>query len=100
MQNVKQGKMKNDRNTFHYNNYLVLEEICTSLGLSRDSNVMVDFFKFLSTESEVESSRTSMASRTHFEVLGLEAQALGLEVYKSSKIICPWLEDSIVLKGK
>ena len=32
----------------------------------------------------MESSRTSLASRTHFEVLGLS-----LEVYKSSKMPCP-----------
>ena len=31
------------------------------------------------------------ASKTHFEVL-----SLGLEAYKSSKIPCPWPEDSIV----
>ena len=44
--------------------------------------------------TEVESLRTSLASRTNFEVfgLGLEAQALGLEAYKSSKMSCFWLE--------
>ena len=31
----------------------------------------------------IESSRTTLASRTHFKVLGLEA-------YKSSKMPCPW----------
>ena len=62
--------------------------------------------------SEVESLRTSFASRTslasrtssrtHFEVLGLgldlEAQVLGLSLkpFKSSKMSCPRLEDSIV----
>ena len=41
-------------------------------------------------KSEVESSRT------HFEVLGLEAQVLGFEAYKSSKMSCPRLEDCII----
>ena len=36
------------------------------------------------------------SSRTHVEVLGLEAQLLGLVPYKSSKMPCPSLEDSIV----
>ena len=40
---------------------------------------------------EVESSRTFLASRAHFEVVGL-----GLEAYKSSKMYCSRLEDSIV----
>ena len=38
---------------------------------------------------EVESSRTSLASRTHFEVLGLGLEALG-----PRKLPCPRLEDS------
>ena len=38
----------------------------------------------LTSKSEVESSRTSLALRTHFEVLGL-----GLEASKSSKMPCP-----------
>ena len=46
----------------------------------------------------MESSRTSLASRTHFEVLGLglEGQALGLGLEASSprKLACPRLEDS------
>ena len=48
---------------------------------------------------EVESSRTSLASRTssrtHFEVLGLEGQVLGLglEASSSRKLACPRLED-------
>ena len=33
--------------------------------------------------------------RTHFEVLGLEAQVLRLKPYKSSKMCCPWLKDRI-----
>ena len=47
---------------------------------------------------EVESSMTSLASRVHFEVLGLgvEAQVLDLEAYKSFKTSCPLLEDSII----
>ena len=59
-------------------------------------------------ESEVESSRTSLASRTssrtHFEVLGLglglEGQVLGLglglEASSPRKLPCPRLEDSII----
>ena len=38
---------------------------------------------------EVESSRTSLASRTHFEVLGLEGQVLGLGLEASSPRILP-----------
>ena len=54
--------------------------------------------------SEVESSRTSLASRTSsrtdFEVLGLglEGQVLGLGLEASSprKLACPRLEDSTI----
>ena len=52
--------------------------------------------------SEVESSRTSLASRTssrtHFEVLGLglEGQVLGLEASSPRKLACPRLEDSTI----
>ena len=49
---------------------------------------------------EVESSRTSLASRTDFEVLGLglEGQVLGLGLKASSprKLACPRLEDSTI----
>ena len=48
--------------------------------------------------SEVESSRTSLASRIHFEVLGLglEGQVLGLGLEASSprKLAGPRFEDS------
>ena len=46
--------------------------------------------------AEVESLRTSLASRTHFEVLGLEGQVLGLgfEAPSPRKLACPRLEDS------
>ena len=50
--------------------------------------------------SEMESSRTSLASRTslriHFEVLGLglEGQVLGLEASSPQKLPCSRLEDS------
>ena len=57
-------------------------------------------------QAEVESSRTSLASRTssrtHFEVLGLglglEGQVLGLGLEASSprKLACPRLEDSTI----
>ena len=48
--------------------------------------------------AEVESSRTSLASRTHFEVLGLEGQVLGLGLEASSprKLACLRLEDSTI----
>ena len=50
--------------------------------------------------AEVESSRTSLASRTQFEVLGLglEGQVLGLGLEASSprKLACPRLEDSTI----
>ena len=42
---------------------------------------------------EVESSRTSLTSRTHFEVLGL---GLGLEASSPRKLACPRLEDSTI----
>ena len=49
---------------------------------------------------EVESSRTSLASRTssrtHFEVLGLEGQVLGLEASSPQKLASPRLEDSTI----
>ena len=50
----------------------------------------------------MESSRTSLASRTDFEVLGLglEGQVLGLglglEASSPRKLACPWLEDSTI----
>ena len=46
--------------------------------------------------SEVESSRTSLASRTHFEVLGLKGQVLGLEASSPRKLASPRLEDSTI----
>ena len=42
---------------------------------------------------EVESSRTFLASRTHFEVLGL-----GLEASSPQKLPCPRLEDSTIFE--
>ena len=42
---------------------------------------------------EVESSRTSLASRTDFEVLGL---GLGLETSSPRKLACPRLKDSTI----
>ena len=48
--------------------------------------------------SEMESSKTSLASRTHFEVLGLGLEdhvyGLGLEASSHGKLFCPRLEDS------
>ena len=48
--------------------------------------------------AEVEISRTSLASRTHFEILGLEIQVLGLEGSSPQKLHCPRLEDSTFLE--
>ena len=53
--------------------------------------------------SEVESLRTSLASRTssrtRFEVgLGLEGQVLGLEASNPQKLPCPGLEDSTIFR--
>ena len=47
---------------------------------------------------EVESSRTSLASRTHSDVLGLglEGQVLGLEASSPGKLPCTRLEDSTI----
>ena len=42
----------------------------------------------------MESSRTSLASRTDFEDFGLEGQVLGLEASSPRKLACPRLEDS------
>ena len=64
------------------------------------NKIILKYCKILGNEAEVESSRTSLASRassmTRFEVLGLgfEGQDLGLEAYKSLKKSCPRLEDS------
>ena len=48
----------------------------------------------------MESLRTSLASRTHFEVLGFEGQVLGLgldlEASSPRKLSCPRLEDSTI----
>ena len=55
----------------------------TWLGVFTDTHHMV--------LTEVESSRTSLASRTHFEVLGL-----GLEASSPRKLACPRLEDSSI----
>ena len=61
-----------------------------------------DFAYFTSLRYWVESSRTSLASRTssrtHFEVLGLEGQVLGLglEVSSPRKLTCPRLKDSTI----
>ena len=64
------------------------------------------FFVCTACSSEVESSRTSLASRTSsrtdFEVLGLglEGQVLGLglglEASSPRKLACPRLEDSTI----
>ena len=53
-------------------------------------------------KSEVESSRTFLASRTHFEVLGLGIKGqvlvlgLGFEASSPQKLPCPRLEDSTI----
>ena len=58
---------------------------------------MIEFIDLsLISSSEVESSRTSLASKIHFEVLGLEDQVLGLEASSPRKLACPRLEDSSI----
>ena len=83
---------------------LVQIPVLLNLGLKEHSGQK--FFAWYSQKSltdlklEVESSRTFLASRTHFEVLGLilEGQVLGLGLEASSpqKLPCPRLEDSTV----
>ena len=55
-------------------------------------------FHIIACIPEVESSRTLLTSRTHFEVLGLEGQvlSLGLEASSPRKLACPRLEDSTI----
>ena len=66
------------------------------LSSIKNSNIIAKY------SAEVESSRTSLASRTDFEVLGLglglEGQVLGLGLEASSprKLACPRLEDSTI----
>ena len=66
-----------------------------------DSNNMFKLKKLKKKNSnfltEVKSLRTSLASRTNLEVLGLKTQVLGLGLkpYNFSKIFCSPLEDSI-----
>ena len=57
----------------------------TITQLFRETGALKNF------KAEVESSRTFLASRTHFEVLGL-----GLEASSPRKLPCPWLEDSTI----
>ena len=71
-----------------------------ALGTKRKQIFLVRKERF---NPEVESSSTSLASRTssrtHFEVLGHEAQVLGLGLKKASilqKLPCSWLEDSTI----
>ena len=48
----------------------------------------------------METLRTSLASRTHFDVLGLgfEGQILSLEAWKSSKMSCTRLQDNTIFR--
>ena len=86
--------------------------LCVHIRSYRSLWVLIHLYVFMGRLnpyqflSEVESSRTSLASRTssrtHFEVLGLglglEGQVLGLGLETSSpqKLACPRLEDSTI----
>ena len=50
--------------------------------------------RLVRSKLEVESSRSS--TRTHFKVLGLEGQVLGLEASSPQKLACLRLEDTII----
>ena len=50
-------------------------------------------YEMTSSKSGMESSRTSLVSRTHFEVLGL-----GMEASSPRKLPCPRLEDSTIFE--
>ena len=75
--------------------HFILRQISCLLFIS---NFLFYFYFFI----RIESSRTSLASRTssktHFEVLGLglEGQVLGLEVSSPRKLPCPRLDDSTI----
>ena len=66
-------------------------KFCTNPGLMYTKcHISTNLSSFLKLcLQEVESSRTSLASRTHFQVLGLGLEALG-----PRKLLCPRLEDS------
>ena len=72
----------------------------SALSSFKQLNALYSMFEWMKTE--VESSRTSLASRTSsrtdFEVLGLglEGQVLGLEVSSPRKLTCPRLENSTI----
>ena len=81
-------------------------DFCGRFLVGSTPNFNTDFLEVLCmsslSKSEVESSRTSLASRTDFEVLGLglglEGQVLGLGLEASSprKLACPRLKDSTI----
>ena len=80
-----------------------LVELCKSLMYSKNRIGPRDepcATPFVMSFTEVESSRTSLASRTHFEVLGLgfegQVLGLGLEASNPRKLACPRLEDSTI----
>ena len=94
------------------NRLIFLSQFCDGTKDCRDDSdeqTNQPGFKCHKCISEVESSRTSLASRTssrtHFEVLGLglglEGQVLGLglglEASSPRKLPCPRLEDSTIL---
>ena len=58
--------------------------------LGNKFDVSLHYFDFVYTTIEivVKSLRTSLALRTHFEVLGLEGQVLGLETSSPQKLRC------------
>ena len=67
--------------------------IALPLELERMCSLMLNF-GYLNPVPEVEFLRTSLASRAHFGVLGLEGQVLGLEASSPRKLPCTRLEKS------
>ena len=80
----------------HYGSILIL----TNMPDRERKHLYCWNFRVIESLPEVESSRTSLASKTHFKVLGLglEGQVLGLGIEASSprKLPCPPFEDSTI----
>ena len=86
---------RNSQGNAGKNNSLCFEHLCHCLKTKLSGNAKFFSDCFVHSLSEVESSRTFLASRTssrtHFEVLGL-----GLEASSPWKLACPRLEDSAI----
>ena len=70
----------------------------TRVAFVQNTRLELTYQRYL---TEVESSRTSLASRTHFEVpgVGLKAQVLGLEAYKFLKMPCPQAKTALFFES-